>query len=378
MISRPLVHPALRIGCLTVSFASACASEPGTSATFGEASDSSTTGTAGAAGTTESGSGTSGEIQPTTSGTTDDTAEPTTDGEASTTDGEASTTDGEASTTGGEAPAIPFVCPGGAIGSGMNSIDVGGASRTFLADFPADVDRPLGVVFSWHGYGDSAMNFRAAVGLDPDADPALPVVVITPEDSGLPPPLGLDWDIAGGAAPDNVDLALFEAVLGCLDAQYEIDAARIYSFGFSAGSVMTNLLHSSYPELITTIVSESGAWFNDPSQADLVNIFDIDWDWPALDPAVGGTVLLTHGGPTDVTVLNILDLEASAQAALPFLAAGGRTVVDCAHMQGHTLHPEVPPELIGVFLSAHRAGQPSPYLSDGLEGYPASCTLRVP
>jgi predicted esterase len=278
MILRPLVHPALRVGCLTVSLASACASESRTSATLGEASDA---GTAGTAETTESGSGTTGEMPPATSGTTDATGEPTTDGEA---------------------PTIPFTCSGGAIVPGMNSIDVGGASRTFLADFPADLDRPLGVLFSWHGYGDTAMNFRAAVGLDPDADPALPVVVITPEDSGLPPPMGLDWDIAGGAAPDNVDLALFEAVLGCLDAQYEVDATRIYSFGFSAGSVMTNLLHSSYPELLTTIVSASGAWFNDAAEAELVNIFDIDWNWPALDPAVGGTVLLTHGGPTDVTV----------------------------------------------------------------------------
>lgn len=357
MTSRSLVHPALRVGCFTASLATACASDPQTTATLGESGDPGTTGTTGTAEATESGSDTTDEVQPTTSGTSDDTGEPT---------------------TGGEAPTIPFACPGGAIVPGMNSIDVGGAPRTFLADFPADLDRPIGVLFSWHGYGDTAVNFRAAVGLDPDADPALPVVVVTMEDSGLPPPMGLDWDIAGGAAPDNVDLAMFEAVLGCLDAQYEIDPARIYSFGFSAGSVMTNLLHSSYPELLTAIVSASGAWFNDEAEADLVNIFDIDWDWPELDPADGGTVLLTHGGQADVTVLNILDLEASAQAALPFLAAAGRTVVDCAHMQGHTLHPEVPPDLVSVFLSAHRAGQPSPYLSGGLDGWPASCVLRAP
>jgi poly(3-hydroxybutyrate) depolymerase len=261
----------------------------------------------------------------------------------------------------------------------MNSIAVGDATRTFLVDLPAGLDQPMGVLFSWHGYGDSADNFRAVLGFDPDADPALPLVIVTPEDSGLPPPMGLDWDLARGTeADDNVDLDMFEAVLGCLHAQYAIDPARIYSFGFSAGGVMTNLLHSRYPELVATIITASGAWFNDEAQADLVNIFMIDWNWPPLDPGDGGTVLMTHGGPTDVTVLNILDLEASAQAALPFLAAGGRLVVDCAHMEGHTLHPEVPPELMSVFLSAHRAGQASPYRNDGLDGFPASCELRVP
>lgn len=71
-------------------------------------------------------------------------------------------------------------------------------------------------------------------------------------------------------------------------------------------------------------------------------------------------MLLTHGGPKDVTVLNLLDLEASAQAAFPFLEANGRVVVDCAHTQGHTSHPNVTPAVIRKFISEHRAGEPSP------------------
>jgi predicted esterase len=340
------------------SLALACASEPHGAESAGEES-----GTSGA----DTGEDPAPTTDPGTSGTTHATGEATSE----------EPTTGEV-TTGGEAPAIPFACPGAEIGPGWNSVVVGDAERTFIADLPASLDRPMGVLFSWHGYGDSAENFRSVLDFDPDADPARPMVVITPEDSGLPPPIGLDWDLARGTeADENVDLDLFEAVLGCLDAQFEVDPARIYSFGFSAGAVMTNLLHSRYPRLVSTIITASGAWFNDQAEADLVKLFAIDWNWPALDPADGGTVLLTHGGPTDVTVLNILDLEASAQAALPFLAAGGRLVVDCAHTQGHTLHPEVPPELMSAFVSAHRAGESSPY-ANGLDGFPPSCELRLP
>lgn len=276
-------------------------------------------------------------------------------------------------------PTITFACPGGTIVDGENELEVGDRTRMLLADFPADTSRPMGVVFSWHGFGDSAPNFRAASALDPDADPALPVVVITPEDSGMFPPAGLDWDIARGTEDDdNRDLAFFEAMLGCLDEQYEIDPARIYTHGFSAGSVMSSLLHSRYPGLLGAIVNVSGVWFNDPAQQELVNLISIDWNWPALDPADGGAVLLTHGGPNDVTVGNLMNLEDAAQAAFPFLAAANRVVVDCAHEQGHTPHPEVTPQIISRFLSMHRAGEASPLLTEELDGWPGSCQLRRP
>lgn len=284
---------------------------------------------------------------------------------------------------GGGEPGAPitFACPGGAIMPGDNTLDVDGVARTFIADFPTDTSAPMGVVFSWHGFGDTAENYRNALALDPDAVPGVPLVIITPEDTGLQPlgtPQGLDWDIRAG---DSIEFAFFEAMLGCLNEQYEIDPARIYSVGFSAGSVMTALLHSGYPDLISAVAALSGAWFNDPAQADLVNGIDVDWDWPPLDPADRGAVLLTQGGPSDVItviILTIFDLEASAQAALPFLADNNRLVAYCPHDSGHTLHPEMSREGMLQFLAAHRAGEPSPYLTEELEGLPDSCEVRVP
>lgn len=271
-----------------------------------------------------------------------------------------------------------LACPGGAaLVPGLNTLEIDGVTRQFFADFPAGDAPAAGALFSWHGFGQSAAAFRDQLALDPMADPDAPLVIITPEDTGLLPPAGLDWAI-DGTDGGNVDIALFEAVVGCLLDHHGVDPARIYSFGFSAGSVMTNLLQSRHPELLSATVSESGAWFNDADQAAMVNLPPLPWSWPVLDPADGGVVLLTHGGPNDVTVLNIMNLENAAQAAIPFLAEHGRIVVDCAHEGGHVLAPEVTGQLMAAYFAAHRAGEPSPLASDGGPGFPDSCTVRLP
>lgn len=267
----------------------------------------------------------------------------------------------------GDAPGpdttIVFACPGGTVAPGANTLTVAGATRTFLADFPANRSGALGVVFSWHGFGQTAAGFRTDAALAPDANPDVPVVIVTPNDTGLLPPAGLGWDIVDAA--ENRDLALFEAVLGCLSEQYTIDPRAIYSFGFSAGSVMTNLVHARYPRLVRRIVTESGAWFDDPAERALVN-FPMPWMWPELAATDAGTVLLTHGGPNDVAALNVIDLEAAAQAAVPFLVAHGRTVIDCAHESGHALDPYLSPEQIVQFLTT----------TDHQISLPASCARR--
>ncbi|MCC6213228.1 MAG: hypothetical protein IT376_00020 [Polyangiaceae bacterium] len=283
--------------------------------------------------------------------------------------------------TGGAGPVIPFACPGGAITEGLNSGFLG--SRSFEVSFPADRSKPLAVVFSWHGYGDSAANFHTALGLDPDADPSFPFVLVTPEDTGLFPPAGLDWDMFDATRADNADALLFEGILGCLAAQEDVDASRIYSIGFSAGAIMTNLLHARYPDLLAATLAYSGAWFADPTESSSVNTLGmaVNFAWPQLEAGHGGAVALTHGGVNDsfgMGTIKVIDFEVAAQAAVPFLTAAGRTVVECAHANGHQPHPEVGPGVAISFFRDHRAGEPSPYASGGLTGWPGSCTLHRP
>ena len=365
--SSPVVGLALFV---LATFAMAC-SDSETAGTF-------QTGTSGATdtdmGSSEPAADESGYT--TTLADTDEPGSPTDpdDGGTETTD-----TDG-----GGSANLDRFVCPGAdALTEGINHIQVGDRTRSFYLEFPDHMNGPIGVVFSWHGYNDpgsdgDAAGWRNAAEVDANADPNFPVVVVTPFDVDFDPPVGLDWQLDEGTAEGNIDLAFFEAMVGCLNEQYEIDPAGIYSYGFSAGSVMSSLIHSAYPDVVSAVVCVSGMWFNDPVQVEMINLIPVDPSWPALDSRDPGTVLLTHGGPNDVTVLHIANLENMAQAAFPFLAAAGRVVVDCAHDNGHTLHPELTTEQVMKFFADHRAGAPSPYIDRGLSGYPASCTLRLP
>jgi poly(3-hydroxybutyrate) depolymerase len=276
-----------------------------------------------------------------------------------------------------------FACPGGAIAPGTNTIAVGTLMRSFYVEFPSNMAGPVGIIFSWHGFNDPASDgdaagWRSADEVDANADPSHPAVVVTPFDVDFEVPVGLDWQLDQGTAAGNVDLAFFEAMLGCLNAQYDIDPGRIYSYGFSAGSVMSSLIHSAYPEIVSAIACVSGMWFNDPAQVQMINLIPIDPRWPALNSDDGGAVLLTHGGPNDVTVLGIANLENMAQAAFPFLKAANRVVVDCGHGSGHTLHPDLTTGHVMKFFADHRGGRRSPYASGSFAGYPPSCTLRLP
>jgi predicted esterase len=225
------------------------------------------------------------------------------------------------------------------------------------------------------------LDFKNAVGFDPNGA-SMPIVIVTPTDTGLflqqIPSGGLDWDIEG--SDSNVDFPYFQGMLSCLEGQFSIDKTRIYSFGFSAGAVFTNLLASQWPHLFAATVSESGAWFSDPAEravTDGVGLF-YPWTWPALAPADKGSVLVTHGGPSDYAT--IISIEAANQFAVPFLLAAKRTVVDCAHTAGHAVDPLVDNGMIYEYLLAHQLGQPSPF--QGMALFPdlvsAGCSLHLP
>jgi predicted esterase len=273
-----------------------------------------------------------------------------------------------------------FTCPEGSIVSGTNTLMVNGMARTLVADFPTDTNARMGILFSWHGYNQPEGEHRTSTNLNPNGNPALPVVVITPDDVDFELPIGLDWQLDEGTVEKNVDLQFFEAMVGCLNAQYDIDPTRIYSLGYSAGSVMTSLIHSVYPRIVRVVVCISGMWFSDPAQGTLISLGGgslLMPTWPALHPEDTGTVLLTHGGATDIAA-GIINLEAMAQAAFPFLKAANRVVIDCPHNSGHVGNPEITPPIISKFISDNPTDELSPYLAGGYAGFPASCTLRLP
>jgi predicted esterase len=287
--------------------------------------------------------------------------------------------DGGSSDAGDEPSPLSFTCTPVANGVGAVSVN-GAAPRQYYVDLPADTSQPMALLFSWHGYMQAPLDFKNSMGFDPNGG-AMPIVVVTPTDTGLFLPQGLDWYILGSNG--NIDFPYFEGMLHCLESEFSIDDTRIYSFGFSAGAVFTDLLASQWPHLFAATISESGAWFSDTPEVACIDGVGlvVPWDWPPLASADKGNVLMTHGGPTDYAT--IISIECADTAALPFLLKNDRTVVDCAHTAGHAIDPDVSNQMIYEYLLAHQLGKPSPFQgvaagAPPFPNFPSSCTVNLP
>lgn len=265
---------------------------------------------------------------------------------------------GGSSSAGGSTGTVSVTCS--PIAAGTSSLVVDGTTRTFSVQMPSDTSK-MALLFLWHGFMQVPTDFANTVvydvpsgkwvPFDPNAFP-MPLMIVTPVDTKLLPPVGLDWDIVSGAK----DFPYFEGMLQCIEQQYNIDKNRVYSFGFSAGAVFTDLLSAKYPHLFAATISESGAWFNDSAEWSDVTIPIIQWQWPAFDPADRGNVLLTHGGANDFAT--VISLESANHKALPFLYNAGRTVTECAHTFGHTLDPDLTQGMYYEYMWAHQLGGP--------------------
>jgi predicted esterase len=260
--------------------------------------------------------------------------------------------------SGGTDPVTVGVC--NPIVAGQSTVMVNGVARTFSVQMPADTSH-MALLFLWHGWNQNPTDFankivydtRAGtwVPFDPNAFP-MPLMIVTPLDTKLLPPAGLDWDIASGAK----DIPFFDTMLGCIQQQFNIDKSRMYSFGFSAGAVFSNLLTAKHPHLFAATISESGTWFSDQAEWSDVSVPIMTWTWPALDPADQGNVLLSHGGSSDFAT--VISLESANQKAMPYLHNNGRTVTECAHTFGHTLVPDLTQSMYYQYLWAHQLGGP--------------------
>lgn len=259
-------------------------------------------------------------------------------------------------------PAVVKCSP---IVEGKSTVSVNGKNRTFFVQLPNDTSK-MALLFLWHGWNQDPQKFANEIVYDVPSgkwvrfDPngfKMPLMIVTPADTGLLPPFGLDWDIVNGAK----DFPYFEAMLQCINAQYSIEKKRVYSFGFSAGAVFTNLLASQYPHLFAATIAESGMWYNDkPEQADVQFGFIMSWKWPNLNSSDRGNVLLTHGGDgsngSGRDFATVADLESANKKAVPFLTSNGRTVVECSHTFGHTLDPDLTQSMYYDYMWSHSLG----------------------
>lgn len=225
-----------------------------------------------------------------------------------------------------------------------------GVQRTVKMLWP---EEPQGapLVYAWHWLGGSASQAISSFELSKMTEQGYIVVVPEAREGEL-----LEWGYFQ-EADDSYDLALFDDTLSCLNEQYAIDRARVYSTGFSAGALFTTRLGMKRSQYLSAIAPLSGG--TEPFQ-------------PYLTPERALPVLATWGGPEDL-YLNLSFEDATMEFAQK-LAADGSFVGLCEHARGHQM-PSVRLDHVRAFFAAHTYGEPSPWVAGLPEDIWSGCFL---
>jgi polyhydroxybutyrate depolymerase len=144
------------------------------------------------------------------------------------------------------------------VGKSAQSIQIGGATRTFHLYRPQNLPAHAPLVVMLHGGFGSGTQAEQAYGWDQEADHNAFAVA-------YPDGLNHAWNTGGGccgtpAKQNTDDVAFIKAMLTTIQAEIPIDPARIYATGISNGGIMayrlacdTNLFAAIGPDSATLL-----------------------------------------------------------------------------------------------------------------------------
>ena len=258
---------------------------------------------------------------------------------------------------------------------GRNSgFPAGGFERDFILTLPTGVDDSDSwpVVFNWHGLGDSAQNMSGLVaGLV--NRPEFRFIAVTPEDTNfvLEIPFAggqnMDWEIFQ-VNDSNRELALYDAVLACIDERWGVDRDQVHSMGFSLGGIVTDMLGTMRGDELASIATYSGGYWSNPDNVDVM--LNQVVSWPEYQVTNKYAQLFLHGGTSDLYDVSVTQLhfDQYAVADAQMLNDQGHDAVVCNHNGGHRAPaPGMSGDRVIDFFAAHPRGlATSPYASSGL------------
>jgi polyhydroxybutyrate depolymerase len=139
--------------------------------------------------------------------------------------------------------------------------DFGGLERSYRVTAPADAgDEPLAVLLALHGAGGSAVTLNYITGFDLAAEEDRFLLV---EPNGTGPDAGSRTWNAGTCCGSSVgtvdDIGFLSEVLDRVEADYPVDADRVYVAGFSNGGMMAYRAACELGERIAGIAVVAGA-----------------------------------------------------------------------------------------------------------------------
>ena len=144
------------------------------------------------------------------------------------------------------------------------SIDVGGAKRTYVLHLPdgRDPGAPAPLVVVFHGGGGNAQNAARMSGMDAKADRE-GFIAVYPNGTGGPLARFLTWNTwrcCGPALEKNVDdVAFVRAMVEKIAHEHAIDRKRIYAAGLSNGGMMTYRVACEAADVFAAAAPVAGA-----------------------------------------------------------------------------------------------------------------------
>lgn len=248
--------------------------------------------------------------------------------------------------------------PAPAAYSGGDCPDMANGTMTFVSDgLDREIilklpDDPIGapVWFNWHWLGGDAAQGIQYQGLNEVKRQGW--IVVAPESRD--DMAATEWGFFGDGAQSGPDLTLFDDVLSCLDAQYDIDNARVYTTGMSAGGLWSSYLLMHRSEYLAAAAPLSGG----------TGAF-MEYTEPTRDLPV----LLSWGGKNDK--YNGLSFDDASKELLAELQGAGHWVGTCVHDGGHSLPPDSTAYTLQFFQDHPWGADPAGLMDQAV--YPSFC-----
>lgn len=262
-------------------------------------------------------------------------------------------------------PPAPAECPTFKTGNNK-AVLLGGLPRNvriYEPTNPPEEGKKHGLIFLWHGLGDSSLGISSGLGAATIADQAGAYVVAPDSCCNAQATASCCNQLTGWAflpeAPAN-DVQMFEDLMYCMDQQYGIDRKRVYTTGFSAGALWSTWLLMHRSEYLAAAVLFSGG----------VNGFN-----PYQTPARDVPVVATEGGPTDLFGGGAVDFNASTLELVDKLRGDGHFVGLCSHKGGHQ-PPAGAAGMIPAFFNAFAWDTTESPFAEGFgPGFPSICKV---